>query len=120
MKKVLYVLTNDPRERIELVSSVIAQGITALSFGYESDVFLMDKAVEMARKGYIEGLSSVSFSPLHELLGSYLELEGKVYVCAPSAKARNLDPADCIHGITEFVDAARLIVQSKDATVFTY
>jgi predicted peroxiredoxin len=41
-----------PRKRLELVSSVFAQAVTSLSFGYETEIFLMDRALNTAVRVY--------------------------------------------------------------------
>jgi len=120
MKRVVYVLTHDPKDRPELVSGVIAQAITALSFEYEAEIYLMDRAVDMAKKGYISSIKADSFAALEELISSFIELGGGLFVCAPSAHSHHIEKADCIDGVADFVDAGRLLVQSKDSIVFTY
>ena len=58
MKKIVYVLTNDPREKLELMSSAFAQALTALSFGYTCEVFVMDNGVRLLEREYIAGLKA--------------------------------------------------------------
>ena len=120
MTRMIYVLTHDPKERLELFSSAIAQAVVALSFGYEAEIFLLDRAVKSAMAGYIDGLKTESFSSLQELFEMFLEMEGKLYVCAPSAHSFHLQKEHCIPGITGFVDAGTLVTHAKDAVVFTY
>lgn len=120
MIRMMYVITHDPKDRLELVSSVFAQAITALSFEYETEIFLMDRAVHAAVKGYVDGLKAASFAPLYELMEMFSEMEGKLYVCSPFAQAYHVPKDRCISGVTEFVDAGMLVVHAKDSTVFTY
>jgi predicted peroxiredoxin len=120
MTRVMYVLTHDPKDRVELVSSVFAQAVTALSFGYEAEMFLMDRAVKTVDEGYLDGLKAESFAPLKELIEMFSEMEGKLYVCAPFAKSHNIQKDNCISAVTEFVDAGMLVVHAKDSVVFTY
>ena len=116
----IYVLTHDPRDRTELVSSVVAQAVTALSFGYEAEIFLMDRAVKTAVTVYVDGLKAESFANLRELLEMFAEMDGKLYVCAPFAQTHHIRKDNCIPAVTEFVDAGMLVVHAKDAIVFTY
>jgi len=120
MIRMMYVLTHDPKDRLELVSSVFAQAITALSFEYETEMFLMDRAVHAAVRGYADGLKAGSFASLSELIEMFTEMEGRLYVCAPFAHSYDIKKEHCIPGVTEFVDAGMLVVHAKDATVFTY
>jgi predicted peroxiredoxin len=116
----MYVVTHDPKERLELVSSVFAQAVTSLSFGYETEIFLMDRALNTAVKGYIDGLKSESFASLTDLISMFKEMDGKLYVCAPFAQSHHIQKDHCIPEVDEFIDAGTLVVHAKDSTVFTY
>jgi len=120
MTRMMYVVTHDPKERLELVSSVFAQAVTSLSFGYETEIFLMDRALHTVAIGYIDGLKAESFAPLMELISMFKEMEGKLYVCAPFAKSHHIQKDNCMPGVNEFVDAGMLVVHAKDSVVFTY
>lgn len=114
MEKVVYVLTVDPKERCELVSSVLAQALTALSFDYGCDLFVMDNAASLVKKGYTEGLKAKEFAPIDELMKDFQEMGGTLYACHPATDARGLHKEDCIDGV-EFVNASRLLLCSKEA-----
>lgn len=117
----VYVLTVDPKERCELVSGVLSQAITALSFGHPCELFLMDSGVNLAVKDSISELSCGGFAPLPALLKDYSEMGGALYVCEPSVQSRALSEERFIPSVTGFVNASRLITSSKDAlAVFTY
>jgi len=116
----MYVITHDPKEKLELVSSVFSQAITALSFEYETEIFLMDSGVHAAVKGYVDGLKAASFAPLYELMEMFSEMDGKLYVCSPFAQAYHIPKDCCVPWVTDFVDAGMLVVHAKDSTVFTY
>jgi predicted peroxiredoxin len=120
LNKVVYILTDDPKERCELISSVLAQALTALSFDYECDLFVMDNAAKLIKKGYTEGLKAQEFAPIDELMKDYLEMGGKLYACHPATDARGLHKEDCIDGV-EYVNASRLLLCSKEAfAVYTF
>ncbi|GAB4490527.1 MAG: hypothetical protein OHK006_23450 [Thermodesulfovibrionales bacterium] len=117
----VYILTNDPKERCELVSGVLSQAITALSFGHGCELFLMDSGVNLAVKDYLSELSCGGFAPLPALLKDYSAMGGSLYVCEPSVESRSLSVDRFISSVTGFVNASRLITSSKDAlAVFTY
>lgn len=120
MNKVVYVVTDDPKERCELVSSVLAQALTSLSFDYECDLFVMDNAVRLVMKGYVDGLKAKEFAPIAELLSDFQEMGGKLFACHPATDARGLHAEDCRDGV-EFVNASRLLLNAKEAfAVFTF
>jgi predicted peroxiredoxin len=121
MKKIVYVLTHDPRARQDLVSSVFAQALTALSFGYECEMFAMDKGIKLLEAEYIRGIQAATFDPLVELIRNYQDMGGKLYGCNPSVAAHHIETDKCIGGIAGFVNASRLIESSVAANaVFTY
>ncbi len=118
--KVVYIISCNPRTRTEKISAVLAQALTALSFGYECEIFLMDEAVTIIQKGAIDGVKFKAFESITDILKHYLDLKGKLYVCQPSSDARELTGADCIDGI-QFVNAPKLLESSKNADMlFTF
>ncbi len=120
-KKIVYVLTKHPKEKAEIVSSVLAQALTSLSFGYETEIFLMDAAVEIVRKGVLDGIKEPTFESIAEMINNYIEMDGVIYICHPSSDARNIKESECIDGISKFVNASRLLESSIQAdAVFTF
>jgi predicted peroxiredoxin len=71
------------------VAFVVANA--ALGSGQETLVFLSTEAVRLAEKGYSDDIHEEGFSPLKELMGSFLDAGGTIYVCAPCFKKRGLD-----------------------------
>ena len=121
MKKIVYVLTLDPKERCEMISSAFAQALTALSFGYECEIFVLDSAIKMLQPEYIEGLKANTFNPLTELIQYYHDMGGKLYGCNPAISSRSIKTESCIHEINGYVNATQLIESSVSAdAVFTY
>lgn len=121
MKKIVYILTHDPKNRLELVSSVFAQALTAVSFGYECEMFVLDNGIKLFQTEYIKGLKAASFDPLSELIKHYQEMGGKLYGCNPSLAAHDIKTESCMGGINGYVNAAQLIESSVAANaVFTY
>jgi len=120
MKPVVYVITHDPKERCDLVSSILAQAVTALAFGYSCEIFLMDRGSKMSIKGYLDGLKSASFEPLSLLLENFREMEGKLYICSPSTGALGINKEDCID-VDGYINATKLLESAANAlVVFTY
>jgi predicted peroxiredoxin len=121
MKKIVYILTHDPKARIELVSSVFAQALTALSFGYECEMFVLDNGIKMFQPEYIKGIKAATFDPLTELIHHYQEMGGKLYGCNPSIASHDIKTDSGMAGITGYVNASQLIESSVGANaVFTY
>jgi predicted peroxiredoxin len=121
VKKIVYILTHDPKTRPELVSSVFAQALTALSFGYECEMFVMDNGIKVLQTEYVKGIKASSFDALTELIRHYQEMGGKLYGCNPSIAAHDVTAESCLNGISGFVNASKLIESSVAAdAVFTY
>jgi predicted peroxiredoxin len=119
-KPVVYVITHDPKDRCDLVSSILAQAVTALAFGYGCEIFLMDRGSRIIVKGYLDGLKSESFEPLSLLMDNFREMEGKLYVCNPSMGALVVKKEDCIE-VYGYINATKLLESAANAlVVFTY
>jgi len=121
MKKIVYILTHDPKTRLELVSSVFAQALTALSFGYECKMFVLDNGIKLFQTEYIKGIKAATFDPLVELIQHYQDMGGKLYACNPSIASHDIKAESCMGGINGYVNASQLIESSVSAdAVFTY
>ncbi len=120
-KKIVYILTHDPKARVELVSSVFAQALTALSFEYECEMFVLDNGIKLFQTEYIKGLKAATFDSLAELIRHYQDMGGKLYGCNPSLASHDITTDNCIGGISGYVNASHLIESSVAAdAVFTY
>jgi predicted peroxiredoxin len=118
--KIVYVISGNPREKTENVSAVFAQALTALSFDYECEIFLMDDAVTIVKKGAMDGVKFKTFESIEMMVENFLEMEGKLYVCHPSSDARDITESDCIEGV-KFVNASKLLESGKAAdALFTF
>ncbi len=74
----------------------------------ETLVFLSTEGVRLAEKGYADGIHEEGFAPLKQLLESYVEAGGKIFVCSPCFKKRGLDETKLIAGAT-IVGGAKLV-----------
>lgn len=118
--KIVYVITRDPHKDPECVSAVFAQALTAVSFDYETEIFLMADAVNIVRKGAISGVKFKTFEAVTEMVGNFIEMGGKIYICHPSSDARDMHQKDVIEGV-EFVNASKLLTSGKDSdALFTF
>ncbi len=119
-KKVVYVVSNDPYSNTENVSAVFAQALTAVSFGHECSIYLMDEAVNIARKGGIKDVKFPQFEPLAMMVENFMDMEGKIFVCHPSSDARGIHEADCLEGV-KFVNASALVAAGIESdALFTF
>lgn len=88
------------------VGFVIANA--ALGSDKDTMVFLMSEGVRLAERGYADDIREEGFAPLKELMTSFVEAGGQIFVCSPCFKRRKLDETKLIAGAT-IVGGARLV-----------
>ncbi len=74
----------------------------------ETMVFLSTEGVRLAVEGYADDIHEDGFSPLKDLITSFVEGGGTVLVCSPCFKKRELDETKLIAGAT-IVGGAKLV-----------
>ncbi|HMO16545.1 MAG TPA: DsrE family protein [Oligoflexia bacterium] len=97
--------------------ATVAFVVANAALGSEQDtlVFLSIEGVRLAVKGYADDIHEEGFSPLKELMSSFIEGGGKVYVCSPCFKKRGYQDTDIIEGVT-IVGGAKLVEFLSDGT----
>ena len=97
-EKIFYLLTcaaEDP----EKASVPFVLGCAALAMDIGATICLQGKGVYMAQKGYVDHmLVGGGFPPMKKLMKDFLELGGKLWVCVPCIKERNIAVEDLIEG----------------------
>ena len=118
-EKVLFFCTHagdDP----EKASIPFVMAGAALAMDIKAIIALQGKGVELAQKGYAGKMLGTEFPPMKKLLDDFLELGGKLWVCVPCIKGRNIEESDLVEGC-EFVAAGLLNTEALEAdAVFTY
>ena len=90
-EKIMYIATK-AGEDPEKAAMPFVMAIAALAMDMEATVCLQGNGVYLAQKGYAEHMPKPGgFPPLKELLGSFIELGGKLLVCVPCIKERHID-----------------------------
>lgn len=69
--------------------------------------------VMLMKKGMAEHVLAGGFPPLKELIDTYIEAGGKLFVCGPCVNSRKLDPA------TDFIDGAKVVNAATFVKEFT-
>ena len=97
MSKLLINLTSAKNDADKTtVAFVVANaGVAA---GQEVVIFLNVEAVRLAMPGYADDITAQGFKPLKELLGSFTENGGKLWICPPCFNARGLDKDHVVAG----------------------
>lgn len=90
--------------------ATVAFVIANAALGSEKDtmVFLSAEGVRLAIKEYADDIHEDGFSPLKDLIENFCEFGGKIYVCSPCFKKRELNEANLITGAT-MVGGAKLV-----------
>lgn len=88
------------------VAFVIANA--AIGSGQDTLVFLSIEGVRLAVTGYADDIHEQGFAPLRELMANYVEAGGRIFVCSPCFKKRELDEGKLVPGAT-IVGGAKLV-----------
>ncbi len=94
-EKIVYVATHGAEDP-ERASLPFVLANAALVMEVEAVVALQGASVFLAKKGMLEHVHSAGFSPLRELVDSFLEQGGRLLVCVPCIQERKIDVADLI------------------------
>ena len=88
------------------VAFVIANAAAASN--RETMVFLSIEGVRLSQTGYADDIHEAGFSPLKDLMHSFVEAGGKIFVCSPCFKKRTLKEGALVPGAT-IVGGAKLV-----------
>jgi hypothetical protein len=93
------------------VAFVVANA--AVASDKDTLVFLSIEAVRLSQKGVAESIHEEGFAPLKDLMNSFLEAGGKIFICSPCFKKRKLDENNLVEG-TFIVGGAKLVEFMSD------
>lgn len=94
------------------VAFVVASA--ALASDKETMVFLSTEGVRLSQPGHADDIHESGFAPLKDLMRTFAEAGGKIYVCSPCFKKRQLNEATLVAGAT-IVGGAKLVEFMGDA-----
>ena len=105
-EKMVYIVTHageDPeRATFPFMLATAAQAMEV-----EAVVALQGVSVFLAKKGYLENVAAAGLPPLKDLVKNFLEAGGKLLICTPCIRERNIQESELIEG-SELIAAARL------------
>jgi predicted peroxiredoxin len=93
------------------VAFVVANA--AVASDKEVVVFLNIEGTRLSQAGYADEIHEAGFAPLKELITNFANAGGKMYVCSPCFKKRELDEANLIPGAI-IVGGAKLVEFMSD------
>ena len=97
-QKLVYVL-NDGGERAEKVLTALALANIGVTMESDVTILLFGEATRLAYKGYGETVHSIERLPMSKLMRDFLDNGGKVMICGPCIKSRQVDPSMLIEGV---------------------
>ena len=119
-EKVLYICTYGG-ENPDKAHLPFVMANAALAMDIQATVVLQGNGVYLAQKGYIDHiLPGGGFPSLNELMKSFMDLGGKLLVCVPCIKARNIKESDLIAGAQTTAAGALNIEAIESSAVFVY
>lgn len=114
-EKIVLMATHGP-EDAERATIPFVMGCAALASEVQAVIGFQGNAVNLVRKGEAEHVFAPGFPPLKELLTTFVELGGKLLVCSPCLKSRQISgDSDLVDG-AEVVAAARFVAEITSAT----
>ncbi len=91
-------------------------GNVAVTADKPAIIFLTVEGVRLATKGYAEGINKEGFTPLKEIINSFIDNGGKIWCCGACTKPRGITEADLIEG-AKIVTAANLVEELLNGAI---
>ena len=121
VEKIVYIGTC-AGDQAEKAAMPFVMASAALAMDVQATICLQGDGVWLAQKGYAEKMPEPGgFPPVAKLIKEFLELGGKLLVCAPCIKKRNIDEKqDLLEGSTITAAGALNIEAMESKAVFVY
>lgn len=119
-EKILYMCTCGEKDSEKAhIPFVLANA--ALAMDIKATVVLQGDGVYIAQKGFADTMPpGGAFPPMKELLKSFMELGGQIWVCGPCIKERNISESDLIEG-HDIAAAGRVNIEAMESNaVFVF
>lgn len=113
-KQLVMMVTNGP-ENPELATIPFVMAVTAQASDVDVLMGFQGNGVMLTVKGMADHVAASGFPPLKDLLKTYIEAGGKIYVCGPCVGSRKIAQQDMVEGAT-IVGAATFVAECVAAT----
>lgn len=114
-EKLVLMVTHGPEDP-ERATIPFVMATAAQASEVEVVIGFQATGVMLVRKGCAEHVFAAGFPPLKQLMDLYIESGGKMFVCGPCVKSRELNPAtDFLEGAV-VVNAATFVKECTEAT----
>jgi predicted peroxiredoxin len=113
-EKLVFMVLHGPSHPEHATIPFVMAG-AALASDVEVVLGFQADGVELVRKGGADGVEAPGFPPLAKLMNDVRELGGKLLVCGPCIKSREIGADDLVEG-AEVVAAGRFVAEITSAT----
>lgn len=113
-EKLLFMCTHGP-ENPELATIPFVMATAAQASDVEVVLGFQANGVMLVRKGSAEHVLAAGFPPLKELMDIYVENGGKLLVCGPCVKSRQINPEEEFIPGAMVVNAATFVKECTEA-----
>jgi len=96
-EKLVIISTTGP-DNIEKATLPFVVATAAQTLDFQVVIISQASAVLLAKKGMAENVNANGFMPLKNLMDTFIELGGQLFVCAPCMKERLIQPTDLVEG----------------------
>ena len=118
-EKIVIISTVGP-ENPEKATLPFVCATAAQSMDVEVTMILQSNGVLISKKGEADDIKAPGLMPLKDLLKTFLELEGKLLLCSPCIKERNISTDELVEG-SELIAAGTVVSEVLSAkNVLTY
>ncbi len=112
-EKIVFIATHGPEDP-ERASFPFVMANAALVLDVQATVILQGVSVLLAQKGVADHVVASGLPPMKELLTNFFAQDGKLLVCTPCLKEREIGKEMLIEG-AELVAAARVVMETLEA-----
>jgi uncharacterized protein involved in oxidation of intracellular sulfur len=113
VEKVAIFVTHGPEDP-ERACFPFVMGNAALAMDVQATIILQGTGVTLAKRGCYEHVFAAGLPPLQELVKDFVDLGGKILVCIPCIKERQITP-DMLVGEAETASSGKAITAAIEA-----
>jgi predicted peroxiredoxin len=110
----IVIISTVGTENFEKATLPFVLATAAQSMDVDVTVILQAGAVFLAKTGEAEKVTAKGLMPLKELLKTFIELKGKLLLCSPCVKGRDIKPEELIKG-SELIAAGTVVSEVLSA-----
>jgi predicted peroxiredoxin len=117
----LLVVGTHSDDNLEKAMITFMSAAAASAIGVKTTVFLMSKGTDLVRKNFAKNMPKmVGMEPMEDLISTFQEIGGVIYVCIPCKDARGIKSTDFLSGVKfgTLMDMVELTQNSNNVLTF--